>query len=140
MSSYFNTSFDILTNLDEERELNHDGVKPINTVLFNWAKVFPEPISPDKPTGSISCAPAAATAPSAAAEKNKQCFFFEHKHTPGFWDTVLPGRLRLHAAPGGGQEGVRRGGARVCISWATAACSACTCTRAGASAAARPTP
>jgi hypothetical protein len=42
LGSYFATNFDILTNLDAQRDLN-DGVREVNTVLLDWTQAFPQP-------------------------------------------------------------------------------------------------
>jgi hypothetical protein len=85
--SYFNSSFDILTSLDEGPEFNRGGAKPVNTALSEWTKVFPMPVDPDdKLPGAISCAPAARAVPPAVAENATRCNFSEYKYTPGFWD------------------------------------------------------
>jgi hypothetical protein len=87
---YFKSSFDILANLDVQRDLNHE-IHTVNTVLLDWKPAFPWPPSKHNPgwdaDGVLSCEPAhpAATEPSVPDKSAAQCSFSQF--TPGFWDT-----------------------------------------------------
>jgi hypothetical protein len=113
IGSYFNTTFDILTNLDEERELNRGGAKTINAVLFDWTEVFPSSIGPNKVPGAISCAPMPAATPPAADKNKTRCSTSVYKYTPGFWDSkagaFLPAGCDYLPRPGPGKHDSPRG-------------------------------
>jgi hypothetical protein len=108
--SYFNSSFDILKNVDEKLDLN-DGAKAVNTVLLDWEQVFPWPSQQNRSPGAVVCTTVPGTYHSVEGDNSTQCAF--SRYTPGFWDSharaFLPAgcsylahpRNRAGPAPGG---------------------------------------
>jgi hypothetical protein len=82
--SYFNSSFDILKNVDERLDLN-DGAKSVNTVLLDWEQVFPWPSPQNKSNGAMVCTIVPGADAPIKGENNTQCTFT--RYTPGFWDS-----------------------------------------------------
>jgi hypothetical protein len=90
IGSYFNSSFDILANVDKKLDLN-DGEKEVNAILIDWEQIVPNLNQENKTLkGAWVCTPLPGlpdtdTELLAQRENTTKCAFSQY--TPGFWDT-----------------------------------------------------
>jgi hypothetical protein len=84
--SYFKSSIDILTSMDNKKLDLNNNVTEVEAVLMDWVQAIPWPGSQNSPPKALDCAPSPGAKSLVAGKNETKCVFSQY--TPGFWDTL----------------------------------------------------